>query len=211
MLIVIIGPDGSGKTTLAKSIFKNYKNKFKEIKLFEFRYGVLPTLSFFINYFKNKNSINFKEKNYFKKKDRYLSGMNHPKNFLNGLILIIWYSLEHLIYKINYYSKNKKSFLHIFARYSHDYVYMRSYRNMPLFIRFIPFFVSKKPDFVFSIKRDSFDIFVNKPELTTEEIERQQQIIKKYFSKKTNFHFLNPDSINSKTINTVLEIINKRI
>ena len=46
MLIVIIGPDGSGKTTLAKSIFKNYKNKFKEIKLFEFRYGVLPTLSF---------------------------------------------------------------------------------------------------------------------------------------------------------------------
>ena len=137
--------------------------------------------------------------------------MNHPKNFLNGLILIIWYSLEHLIYKIKYYSKNKKSFLHIFARYSHDYVYMRSYKNMPLFIRFIPFLVSKKPDFVFSIKRDSFDIFVNKPELTTEEIERQQQIIKKYFSKKTNFHFLNPDSINSKTINTVLEIINKKV
>ena len=68
MLIVIIGPDGSGKTTLAKNIFKNYKNKFKEIKLFEFRYGFLPTLSSFINYFRNKNSIYFKEKNFLKKR-----------------------------------------------------------------------------------------------------------------------------------------------
>lgn len=210
MIIAIIGTDGSGKTTLANELLGKYKNKFKKIKLFEIRYGIFPTLGS-LKIFQKKGSLKSIE---IKKTEnvnyKYLSGMLPPKKFINGLSCILWYSIEYLICKVFYLLKKEESRLHIYARYSFDYLYMRSYKDLPLFLRFVPIFLSKKPDLVFCIKRKPVDIFRDKPELTIDEIEREQKIIDKYFSNMKNFYYLIPNSKDFKTVNMASEIIDKQ-
>ena len=203
MLIAIIGPDGCGKTTLAKQLEEYFKKESKKIALFEFRYGILPTISKIFSIFKKgTNLINENEDN------SYLIGMISPKRKIVGIGIIVWYSIEHLIYNLIHFLKKENSYIHIFARYSYDYLYMRAYRNLPIFIRYIPTYFAKEPDLIFTINRTSEDIFKYKPELTLDEISKEKKIIEKYLSFKKNFYFLNPNKKQFKTLDQAIKIIN---
>ena len=132
--------------------------------------------------------------------------MVKPKSILVATANICWYSLEYLVERFS--TINQDDFVDIYARYSCDYLFVRAYRNTPLWLKKIPYLLSKKPDFIFYVRRPSLAIFHQKPELTVDEIELQDKLIMKYFSTLPNFFLLPADTIENTTFDCAIHVLN---
>ena len=207
MLIAIIGPDGAGKTTLAHQMvqyFSTSSHSFASIKMYELRPHRFPTLTqltkrlIFLNSVKNQQSKA-------KSSGLYYSGMVKPKGLIIGSINIFWYSLEYVFERLLCCFRPES--LDIYARYSCDYIFVRAYRGIPLWIKKIPYALSRKPDYLFYVRRNAQDIYKEKPELSVDEIVLQDSIIIDQFNSTKNFFTLPPDSSDSSTLAVAVKII----
>lgn len=203
MIIVIIGPDGCGKTTIALELIKKESELGKKVKLYEMNYNILPKLREFINPFLKKKIKNTQSPG------DYLSGMKiMPVSKIRGSLILLWYTLDYIIgfFSFKIFKKYDKL---IFTRYFYDYYFQRSYRNLPSFlIKFCEFFI-KKPDKIFTIYRKAEDIFKDKPELSIEEIKFQQAKISELFSKKITHYEIDGSEGVKKTLQKILIHINE--
>ena len=91
---------------------------------------------------------------------------------------IVYYGLEYILYRLIVRRKLRRNHLVIFDRYFYDYYLMRIHLNAPrwllgLFARLIA-----QPDVLFVMLAEPEAIFRRKPELTPEEIQRQQDILR---------------------------------
>lgn len=174
---VIIGPDGSGKTTLVIETNAELEGTlFTKTNHFASNFEILPLLSTIVQFSKGKG---------IKKQERgadhyqgYHSGMKQKANSpLRSCIYIIWYSLDLIFGHFILWRRKSNGELVFFARYFYDYYYQRSNRNAPLWLINFIVQVVPKPDLVFYIDREAQNIFDLKPELSIEEIQKQQSII----------------------------------
>lgn len=168
-MIVIIGPDGCGKTTIAEMIVNN-TSSYDIIKSKNF--GFLPQLKTF-----KKAVYNLLGKRYVNKhahvEGEFHAGMKHePNHMIKELILFFWYLIDYIL---GFFSKSKNRT--IFTRYYYDYFYQRQHYNLPKWLSKAFLFVVPKPDYIFFLEQDAEDIYKRKPELTIDEIRRQNNAI----------------------------------
>ena len=113
MIVVFLGPDGCGKTTISANVELYMRDSSWTVRRFEGRVGFLPQLSNFV-FWKRKASIRS-----FKKNPEYLAGMNVAINgYLKSSILVFYYGLEYCFYRFK-----SRGELWIFARYFYDYYF----------------------------------------------------------------------------------------
>jgi len=200
-MIVIIGPDGSGKTTIANELVLKLKADNIYATHSTMHFGILPPLKNFINPFL-KNKINSSHE-----EGGHHVGMTKPNSGIKGLIYVIWYAFDYFLgsYKVLKSKRNKEVL--IFARYYYDYYYQLGHLNTPKWIVKVFEIFVPKPNFIFTISRSAEDIYKIKPELTVNEIERQQDEIIKNFKKRKNAHIIDGQNGVEHTINKILEII----
>ncbi len=176
LFICLLGPDGSGKTTLSRALEARIGGLFAETEQFHSVSGVFPRLRGLKRIFYGLQGREVPESPL---KGVAMPGVvAKPSPAWRATIYILYYGVEYMLYRFTVGSKVRRNHLVIFDRYFYDYYLMRVHMNAPrwlldLFSRWIA-----QPDVLFVMLADPEAIYRRKPELTPEEIERQQTILK---------------------------------
>ena len=186
--IVILGPDGCGKTSIADGLGNLIQGN---VISKQFSFNILPSISEILSGKKRENLLEG-QKN---------SGMVEPVNFFKGALLAIWYGIDHILGR--FYLKRRRNITVIFARSYHDFLYQRSFRNVPRIL--IQFFLlaGPKPDLLLIPSRPAADIHKVKPELTVNEINAQYERIYQAYNGNKNFKIIDASKGIESTIDNV--------
>lgn len=166
-LIILIGPDGSGKTTTL-NIFRNLENiLFKKIKTYHGKFGILPNLRSFIP---KTKIIRKKYKN-----EKEYPDSKKPYSVFRALVNLFYYSLEYFLgnFIIIFSKINKKTI--IFDRYYYDYFIQFQWNNINTYIKKILFCLVSKGNILIYLDCDAKKINQRKPELSVDSILSQQK------------------------------------
>jgi len=179
--IVLIGPDGCGKTTISKELFDLSKDLFRDVKYFHYQPRV------FLKQSELDNSEILKEKNV-NEFSIVFSYLRIIKNFVQFLYF----------YKNIFYYKLKQNLI-IGDRYFYNYFYYPSsvkYSGNFQLVRLLYYFIPK-PDYIFFILRAPEEIIKNKRELEISEIEAQHLKIQNLKIKPNILKILNSDKLSA--------------
>lgn len=201
MLIVFIGPDGCGKTTVATAVAKRLRERSVCVRFFELNFGILPRFRDIAGFLLRRPVGQSHAPG------EYLAGMKQASNTpAKGAVYMLWYGFDYFLGRLRYRSFLKCEAV-IFARYVYDYGYQRAYARVPRPFLSLMLRLAPTPDHVFTIDRVSERIFEGKPELTVEEIRRQQQCIVRLLAGKSYFHILDGNRGVEDTVARALAII----
>lgn len=200
--IVLIGPDGAGKTTIAQRLCDRaesvgYAGSTHGATNFE----ILPTFSQMKSWLRGDGVA---EPRYVEGFKGLHSGMQQrPNSVLKSILLIGWYAIDLNLGRFVIRRARSDNRLLCFARYFYDYYFQIANKNTPRWILRLFEFLVPKPDVVFVLNRDASDIYALKPELTIEEIQRQQAVISRLA--RTRRWFVSIDA--SKGIDVTVQAI----
>lgn len=166
--IVLVGPDGSGKSTISHIISTELKKIFFSVKNYHFSYRIFPRL----------NKLKLKPT---PEPDYTLSnsGTNSPiQPMFKAIIYCLYYGLESIIGSNLFLTRlTSRGSLIIYDRFIHDYFFQRSYRKAPSFLIRTVLNLCKKPDLIIYLHGSPKKINLRKDELSESEISIQQKLI----------------------------------
>ena len=205
MLIVILGPDGCGKTTIADGLCEILSKRNISTHHLAMNFEILPKLRDIVNPF-IKNKI----------VDTHIEGelnvgmKDKPNSQMKGVVLATWYAMDYFLGRFKLYSWNRNNDAVIFARYFYDYYFQRGHINTPHWYLDILQVLVPKPDFIFTITRDAQSIFDLKPELTVTEIQRQQYEIGKLLKSKKYAYTIDGKMGVDDTMQKIIKILDNK-
>lgn len=159
--IVVLGPDGSGKTTVADRLAEVLAED-RPVRRINFSFGIVPPLSRVLGRAPQKAAP----------EGQHNAGMVKPLRWGKALLLGIWYGIDHVLGHITLRRALPGEVI-IFARSYHDFLYQRAYLNLPSIVPRLFLALGPKPDLVVTPRRDAIVIHDAKPELTVKEIANQ--------------------------------------
>ena len=210
LFIVLIGPDGCGKTTVANAIESRFKRRpFQGVKRIHMLWGV-PRMRI------------FKEMAYklvgktlppVKKEapgDRHC-GMKPPHSRLRAMMYVTYYGFGMILGRIKLMLWRPQGGLVLADRFFQDYYYMRGYMNCPKWYVRLFELLAPMPDMIISLERPADDIYAQKPELDVSEIMREQAAIRKYIGGRKNAKIIDASHGIDETIAKVIRDIENHI
>jgi len=170
MFVALIGPDGSGKTTVTEQLVGSLDRHFDICRPCHGHFGLLPELKIFRNMFRQSGGL----RNTTASSSRNPS-TDHTKAHGLGrvLVYVIYYGLDYFLGHWIVRGFQARGDLLIFDRYFYDIFLQYGYRKTPrcfwpIFKRILP-----RPDLVVYLYNDPAVIHQRKPELTVEQITEQ--------------------------------------
>lgn len=192
--IVLLGPDGCGKTTVIDLLESSLDQSNRPLELCTFNFGTLPSLS----------SL-FGRKRLATAEGTENVGMVTPLNTIRCQILCFWYGIDLIFGHIKLRRNPEKLFL--FSRFYMDFFYQRAYRKAPhALIRFF-MLLGPKPDLIIVLRREPADIYQQKPELSPEEINLQYELIRANLSYHRGYREIDASQGIEATIENVLSVM----
>jgi len=191
LFIVLLGPDGSGKSTIADGITSSLKKLFPESSYYHGRFGIIPDLHLL---FKRVHRFAGKGSQSDTPTATDFSCTAKPYGFARASVYLLYYLVDYLCgYFVVARSRALGSIL-IADRYFYDYFIQPHFKKVPfwilkLFAQMIP-----SPDMIIYLKCSPEEIHRRKPELTPDEIRRQQEIIESAFANLPNFKEVKTDN-----------------
>ena len=177
----MIGPDGSGKTTLSQEFKKEIKNKtccFSKYYYIHGRFGILPNLSALLgNKKENTQIMKFGIEDVKNVK---------PYNKLKISIYMSYYFFDFLFGYLKLFKLKFSNTLIVADRYFYDYFYQEHFQKYPKIFYYMFMQLLPKPDLVIFLKADAQEIYKRKPEISLERINVQQQNIQKLINDMDN-------------------------
>ena len=196
LFVVMLGPDGSGKSTVANKLVLNLKPIFQteRAKILHWRPGLLPPIRRLFGHRNGKEDEDFTRPHQAKPYSRPVS-----------LMRFLYYTMDFIL---GYYSKvhfmKAKGMLVVIDRYYYDFL-VDAYRyrlDLPdwflrLFLKVIP-----RPDMVFYLHCNPEILRERKKELSVEELNRQVDEFQKLLHKL-------PNSIGVDANRSLYEVVNE--
>lgn len=167
LFLCLIGPDGSGKSTISNEIIESISDIFEEKHYYHGHFGILPELSKFIPFYKSKEE-NMNESDSSKE-------YQTPNKFIAS-ILMVYYAIDYIFGYAKIFRNRSKGNLIIFDRYFYDYIIQPSSFGINSLLFRVLSLLIPSPDLVIYLHSPSELIYTRKPELTTQEIDRQAGI-----------------------------------
>lgn len=182
--IALIGPDGTGKSTVAQALSVYFESLFKtkkgNIKIFHFRPGLFPNIRAFISL-----GCSRAEEQDFRRPHRA-----RPSGFILSIFRLTYYFFDFIF---GHWIKVKpllaKNNLVIYDRYYYDLIVdpFRARINLPSFVTYLLLRFVPKPFLVVYLNNEKEVIFSRKQELPIEEIDRQLHEYRNLCEKMPNF------------------------
>ena len=207
--IVIVGPDGCGKTSVADAIHERFKYRpFYGFLRLHGNFGSLPRLR---DIWKSVARLAGKKVEY--KADPAPAtlhmGMQRPLARFRSMLYVAYYGIEYWLGRLKLRKWRTFSGMVIADRYFCDYFYMRGHMNCPTWWKKLFEKLAPKPDLIFALERPAEDIYAQKPELTVEEIKREQNVIRAYLKGKKSARIIDASHGLDATVDAVAAEIEK--
>lgn len=178
MLIVLIGADGSGKTSVANELAKRLVNKFKSVDCYHTIFGIIPRNTLGVFSFK-KNRKELVEIDT-RQKDGFYD-YPEPYSATKASIILMKNSIDYFLGHILANPFTRKKNLLIFDRYFYEFFTEEHFKNQPKWMLGIYKFILPKPDLVVHLNNEPEVIFKRKPEQSVDQIrihnERNESIV----------------------------------
>ena len=209
MFIVLLGPDGSGKSAIADGLINGIADNdvFRGHAYYHTNVGLLPHLKYFTNIL-SKQADNVPSK-----KKGELAGMINPHPSWRSLLYLCYYSLDYALGLTKIYKQKRQNKLVIFDRYFYDFFYQRQNRKLPHWLLWFFHYFIPKANLIICLSADAETIHRRKPELSIEEIKQQCLRIEKLASRLKNTLTLdtskNVDENVSRVENKIIESLTK--
>jgi thymidylate kinase len=206
MFAALLGPDGSGKTTIAERTYEILRKIYRSDDgcLIHWRPGVLPQLNRLFSKITLKKG---------KGKNDIRPMKSNPSGFIPSLFRLIYYSLDYLFgFFLFIRPKLHRGKLVIFDRYYYNFIVdpYRSKISLPKFIRYFFMIFIPKPDVVICLENDPTTILTRKQELSIEELKQQINDYRNLTLKLPNGYVVNGDESIAGVTNEVIDIILKK-
>ncbi len=171
VLLVLLGPDGSGKSTIAEHILRSeiIRKLFMKKMYFHRQFDFLPPLRKYFSLFTKSKA-------------------NHPpaplqtKTFgmFRAMVYPLYYGISYFLGHPLVWKQKACAGLMIFDRYFYDYLMQRELMKCP---KWLIFWIAKlipKPDILIYLRTQPEIIYDRKQELTMDEIQRQNEVCEKF-------------------------------
>jgi thymidylate kinase len=206
MFLVLIGPDGSGKSTTAELLLESKIEKlFQKKNYFHGHFHFLPELKKIASFFQiggKKSPSNYKE---------HHGKFPEPFGFLRCIVYPLYYGLNYFIGHILIKKIRARDGLVIFDRYFYDYLIQRQFSRCPRLLLYTIAKIIPKPDMIIYLKNNPEEIYKRKPELPIEEIERQSKTCEDIASRFKNTVVIETSCNPEKVAEKIQRIIINRV
>jgi len=175
LMVCLAGADGSGKTTLAQGLVaQTVKHPFKAIRYSHGNIGVLPRFRDIRAFFRGAPKTPEKTE----EEGALLKGMMTPIPAWKSMVLAAYYALDLNLARFRLRRWRGQWSLILMDRSFYDYFIQLGHRNCPKgILRFLSALIPK-PDLLLCLTGNANQIHARKPELTVEEIEREQVLLR---------------------------------
>lgn len=209
LFVAFIGPDGCGKTTIADAIAARfYKHPFAAVWRVKSGFGPLPRIRDILA--SVKRLLTGKKVEFAAGPEAGTKGLGmvKPQSVCKAMFYVSYYGFNQILGWARFlrFSPNLPALL-IADRYYYDYYYQLGYKNCPKwFVRLIAMLIPK-PNMLFVLDRDAQDIYDKKPELTIEEINREQTAIAQLLGKSPSLHVIDARKGVDSTVKKISAIV----
>ncbi|MCX5751415.1 MAG: hypothetical protein NT099_07090 [Candidatus Saganbacteria bacterium] len=165
IFIVLLGPDGSGKSTISSELIKSEVRRLFQNKLaYHGHFPFLPRLKKIMPFIKHKHH---------QQQHHEIGYYAYPFHPLRAMVYPLYYGINYFIGHIMIWLEKARGGLVIFDRYFYDYYIQRQYDKCPRWFLGIISRLVPLPDLIICLDNEPEKIFERKHELSVEEIERQ--------------------------------------
>ena len=224
MFLVLIGPDGCGKTTIAEALLSSQmlKKKFDNIFYFHTNFPFLPSLIELLSVFgivvkreqfanDENQSESYVERSFlenaFKTTER-----EQPHNKFRSMINPIYYGFNYLLGHLWILKQRRKgNYFIIFDRYFYEYMIQKAFLRCPKWLLKSILKIIPKPDIVVLLKNDPKIIIERKQEISIDEVARQLEVCEVLIRKYPNGFIVDTYSSPEITANNVKKIIESKL
>lgn len=183
MFIVLLSPDGGGKTSVSRGILHELRKSFRRTRYLYWRPGILPEL---------RDLLKFRFKTVEGRTNPDPHGRKDQGRFVS-YIRFLYYTLDFLMgyFKIRFLKTITT--LVVMDRYYYDFLIdkKRYGFNIPDYLPKMIFKIIPKPDIVIYLDNEPEELYARKKELPLEEIKRQIEKFRELVSKMPNAHTVN--------------------
>jgi thymidylate kinase len=206
LFLVLIGPDGSGKSTIAQGLRHYFQPLFQASRYFHSNFKILPRLRDLAR------RLGFQKAGGFDPGKTDTSSSPEELQFgrLRSLVYLIYYSLDYLLgYPVIIRARGRGELV-IFDRYFYDYMIQPGMslprRLINMVLQWLP-----KPDAVVYLKNNPDVILSRKTELSREELERQGQMCNQVISSLSQGYLIETSGTPEETTDKVAKVLLRKI
>lgn len=234
LFIVLIGPDGSGKSTTANNLINSeIKRLFQKKLYFHGHFHFLPELKKIAAFLKrNRKKINRNNQSLegnsktisnawiatpsARNDGGRTSGESHnehqePLGFFRSMIYPIYYGFNYFLGHFFLWKEKARGGLIVFDRYFYDYMIQNLYAKCPRWLLNLIAKIIPKPDILIYLKNDPEVVYSRKPELSIEEIKGQSKICEQITNRFNNSFVVETSLSPDKVVGRIQGIIINRI
>lgn len=167
--LCLIGPDGSGKTTVAQTLLDELDRAFDGANYYHGHLGILPELKVFWTAFRRSLG---RSQNTPRETSNPLAGSDTLPRW-RALLYVSYYTLEYVLGHLIIYYRVRRGQLLVFDRYFYDYLIQDAFRRVPRWFLWLIHTLVPKPDLLIWLRNEPEVIHKRKQELTVEQLRRQ--------------------------------------
>jgi len=202
LLVVVLSPDGGGKSSMCKSILEKLLGLFRKTNYFHWRPGVLPQIRTLFGKSKLESEFVFSNPHSPKKRSKITS-------FFRWL----YYTLDYFIgYYLKIFPMKIKTTAIVMDRYYYDIIVdpIRYGFNLPQWLLKLPLKIIPKPDLTIYLDNEPEELYKRKQELPVEELRRQVNAWRKFIPSLPNARIVTTDKPLEDVVNEVTRLVLER-
>ncbi len=199
LLVVVLSPDGGGKSSISKATLEKLLGCFRKTKYLHWRPGVLPQIRTFLGKSKLANEIKAENPHSPKKRSRIISFLRWK-----------YYSIDYIVgYYLKILPMKIRTTAVVMDRYYYDVIIdpVRYGFNLPQWLikSIMPFI--PKPDLTIYLDNAPEELYRRKQELPVEELRRQVEAWRQFIPSLPNARIITTDKPLEDVVKEVTTIV----